>query len=423
MSAIWGMVRAPLITAAAAILLELMRGTPLWLPNAAPVLLVIVVYATYNWGVRDGVLSGLIAVFYALIDYSADGQLFRYNSESIRGLVGYLVLAGALLVVLTRWKYQNQRALVVERRARERIASILESKQVVEDALRSSEERYRELFENANDMLYIHDLKGSFTAVNHACARLTGYTQAELVQKKFTDLIGAEYAELHRQMLRRMLDQGGATTYDVEIIARDERRIAVEVSTRLVYEQGRPIAVQGIARDISERKRAEEALRNASLTDPLTGVYNRRGAVTLADQQLKIAQRLGRAMLLLYADVNHLKEINDTHGHTAGDTALIQVAQVLQETFRRESDLIARMGGDEFIVLAMESAGSTDETLRRRLADALAVRNLARSVHYPLSVSLGVARYDPLQPTSFEQLLAEADERMYSQKKKQLVRG
>ena len=154
-----------------------------------------------------------------------------------------------------------------------------------------------------------------------------------------------------------------------------------------------------------------------SLTDPLTGVYNRRGAIALADQQLKVAQRLGNTMLLLFADLNHLKEINDTHGHSAGDAALVEISDVLQETFR-ESDIIARMGGDEFVVLAMESSSANEETLRQRLVERLEVRNCSEGNLYPLSVSIGIARFDPFEPVSFEDLVRVADQRMYTEKRK-----
>jgi diguanylate cyclase (GGDEF)-like protein len=219
-------------------------------------------------------------------------------------------------------------------------------------------------------------------------------------------------------MLNLKIQQGGgATTYEVLVILKDGRPLPLEVSTRLLFEKGEPVGVQGIARDISERKQRETALRNISLRDPLTGVYNRRGAIALADQQLKVAQRLGNTMLLLYADLNHLKEINDTHGHSVGDAALIEFAEVLQETFR-ESDIIARMGGDEFVVLAMESSGATEETLRERLVERLNARNKSGVHTYPLSVSMGVARFDPYASLTFEELVREADKRMYSDKRR-----
>jgi diguanylate cyclase (GGDEF)-like protein/PAS domain S-box-containing protein len=286
------------------------------------------------------------------------------------------------------------------------------------EAVRHSEERYRELFENANDLLYTHDLTGRFTSVNHSCVALTGYTHTELLRMNIADLVAPDSMEKTRQMLNLKIQQGGgATTYEVQVILKDGRQIPLEVSSRLLLDAGVAVGVQGIARDISERKRQETALRNMSLRDPLTGVYNRRGAIALADQQLKVAQRLGNTMLLLYADLNHLKEINDTHGHSAGDAALVEISQVLMETFR-ESDIIARMGGDEFVVLAMESSSANEETLRQRLVERLEMRNCSDGNVYPLSVSIGIARFDPFEPLSFEELVRVADKRMYDEKRK-----
>ncbi len=283
--------------------------------------------------------------------------------------------------------------------------------------LQASEERYRELVENASDLVYTHDLVGNITSVNNACVTLTGFTHGELLRMNLADLIAPEHIEHARGMLRKKIKQGGGTTtYELEVVARDGRRVPVEVSSRLMSEKRQPAtAVQGIARDISERKRAEEVLRNMSLTDPLTGVYNRRGAITLADQQLKVAQRLGRSLLIVYADLNHLKQINDTYGHTAGDAALVEVAEVLRETFR-ESDIVARIGGDEFVVL-LESTGADESTLRRRLLDSLTARNARGARPFDLSLSLGIARFDPERARAFEDLMGEADRRMYEDKR------
>ena len=287
-----------------------------------------------------------------------------------------------------------------------------------QEALRTSEERYRELFENANDSLYTHDLQGNFTSVNHSCETLTGYSHEELLRMNIANLVTQESLEKTRQMLQLKIEQGGgATTYELGITAKDGRHVPLEVSTRLLFEKGKAVGVQGIARDVSERKKQETALRNISLRDPLTGVYNRRGAIALADQQLKVAQRLGNTMLLLYADLNHLKEINDTFGHSAGDAALIEIADVLQETFR-ESDIIARMGGDEFVILAMEANGASEESLRQRLVERLELRNRSGTHDYPLSVSMGVARFDPFEARTFEELVSEADQKMYAEKRK-----
>ncbi len=159
-------------------------------------------------------------------------------------------------------------------------------------------------------------------------------------------------------------------------------------------------------------------LGNLALSDELTGVYNRRGFLALAERQLKLGHRSGRAILVFFADVDGLKQINDKFGHKEGDQALVRAAQVLEKTFR-DSDVIARFGGDEFAVLALEVSGHSESTIRARLDRNLKELN-ARDSRYTLSISLGAARFDPTSPrspASIEQLMIRADEAMYEEKR------
>lgn len=157
-------------------------------------------------------------------------------------------------------------------------------------------------------------------------------------------------------------------------------------------------------------------LSNLALQDELTGLYNRRGFLVLAERQLKLARRSGRSLLLFFIDVDGLKEINDLFGHGEGDAALKCAAEALETTFR-DSDVIARLGGDEFAVLAIEASGQSEATIRERLTEYL---NSARrqDSDYRFSVSLGAARFDPWNQTSIRDLIAEADRAMYEQKRR-----
>jgi PAS domain S-box-containing protein len=128
------------------------------------------------------------------------------------------------------------------------------------EALRRSEERYRELFENANDIVFTTDLEGKFTSVNRACERLSGYSREESANLRINDIVAPDFQEMGRRMLQRKLAGEEATTYELQIITKDGQRIPLEVNTRLVLHEGKPVGVQGIGRDVTERKRAEEAL-------------------------------------------------------------------------------------------------------------------------------------------------------------------
>ena len=158
-------------------------------------------------------------------------------------------------------------------------------------------------------------------------------------------------------------------------------------------------------------------LGNLALTDELTGLYNRRGFMALAERQCKLGRRSGRGMLLFVIDVDGLKRINDSFGHLEGDCALKRTAGILEETFR-ESDVVARLGGDEFAVLAIEAAGHCEATIKTRLLECLKSIPPGESL-YRISMSFGVARFDPRKRTSIGEMLAKADQAMYEQKRRQ----
>src|SRR5580704_5555538 len=161
----------------------------------------------------------------------------------------------------------------------------------------------------------------------------------------------------------------------------------------------------------------QSELGNLALTDELTGLYNRRGFMALAERQLKVGRRSGRGMLLFVMDVDRLKQINDSFGHFEGDRALKRTADALEETFR-DSDVVARSGGDEFAVLAVEASGHSEATIKTRLFECLKSIS-AEPSRYEISLTVGLARFDPCSRTSIRELLAKADQSMYEQKRRQ----
>ena len=162
--------------------------------------------------------------------------------------------------------------------------------------------------------------------------------------------------------------------------------------------------------------RREAALRQLSLSDPLTGVHNRRGFVLLAEQQRRVALRNKTDMLLFYIDVNKFKQINDTFGHKEGDVALQTVANTLRKCFRT-SDIIGRLGGDEFAVVACDSMTESRDKLQERLAFLMEQSSGQSGAGYDLSLSVGALHCDEtMQGKSIEDLLARADALMYEQK-------
>ncbi len=160
----------------------------------------------------------------------------------------------------------------------------------------------------------------------------------------------------------------------------------------------------------------EKALMALSLMDELTGLYNRRRFFVLAEQYMKVALRGKRRLLLLFIDMDNLKWINDHYGHNEGDRALMELAHILKKTFR-DSDIIARIGGDEFVVL-LELAEEKSPIFVNRLFEKIEGHNAMRSRPYSLSISAGMAQFDPAQPISIDELVSEADASMYAQKRK-----
>jgi PAS domain S-box-containing protein len=157
------------------------------------------------------------------------------------------------------------------------VADVTARKQA-EEALRESEERYRDLVENAHDIIYSHDLEGNYLSVNRAGEQATGYTHDECLQLNIRDTVAPEHAGRIREMIARKLAGETGTAYEIEIMAKDGRRIDVEVNTKLMFEDGVPVGVQGIARDITERKLAQ-----AELTRLATAVEQTADSIVITD--------------------------------------------------------------------------------------------------------------------------------------------
>jgi diguanylate cyclase (GGDEF)-like protein len=164
-----------------------------------------------------------------------------------------------------------------------------------------------------------------------------------------------------------------------------------------------------------QRHKMREELKSLSLTDELTRLGNRRSFLTLAEQHIKLSQRRHNGFLLIMADLDGLKRINDTFGHAAGDEALRAVAYVLQATFR-QSDIIARIGGDEFAVLAIDAQIEKSGDILNRLDERLEQMNNQKKFQFPITLSTGIIYADPQQPMELRALMEKADKALYQQK-------
>ncbi len=312
-----------------------------------------------------------------------------------------------LAVVLAPLAY-----LIVRNEARVRLAA--------GRAVEESESRFRAATDGSMDAFYVlravRDRAGElldfeFVDLNVRAEGLLGHRRGEVLGQRLCELIPANRTLGFVEKYRRVMETGAVLEEECEVISRD-------YSAAWIHHQVVPMP-DGVAitsRDVTDKKRQEDALRALSLVDELTGLYNRRGFLTLAQQQLKLARRGHRELVLLFIDMDDFKEINDTFGHHEGDTALTRAAEILKHTFR-DSDIIARLGGDEFVVLASDTGKTGSEVIINRLRQELRQRNEREGYPYRLSFSVGAARFDPEAPPSIEELLATADAMLYEQKK------
>lgn len=299
-------------------------------------------------------------------------------------------------------------------------------RELTREVLRMSEEKYRTILENIEDGYYEVDLSGNMTFCNNAMCKITGFNEGELIVMNYNDIVIPEITEKLYETFNQVYKSGmPVKSIEWEMKHKNGEIKFAESSVSLILDRNKePIGFRGIVRDVTDRKIMEERLkqtleevRSLSLTDELTGLYNRRGFLTIARQQLKVAHRMKGDILLLFADMDDLKEINDTYGHQEGDKALVSVAKNLNKTFR-ESDIIARMGGDEFAVLTLETTHSDSRSIMKRLQKNLDSTMKKNKLKYNLAVSVGIVRNSRTRTLSIEEMLDKADKKMYKEKQK-----
>ena len=285
-----------------------------------------------------------------------------------------------------------------------------------EAILRESEERYRMAIEHSNDAVALVE-GDEHIYVNQKFLDTFGYENPEdIIGKSTFTIVHPDDREMVLEYNRkRQTGEPVPSRYEFKGIKKDGTILFIEVSAAKITYRGKSVSLAYL-RDMTERKHMEEQLHAMSLTDELTGLYNRRGFLALSEQQLKIAERAKKDMLFFFADLDKLKLINDILGHQEGDKAIFEIASILKEVFR-ESDIIGRMGGDEFAVLAINTTDETGEVLRTRLRTTVANYNRPEGRNYQLSLSIGIAHFDPETPSTLDELMVQADTLMYEEKR------
>jgi diguanylate cyclase (GGDEF)-like protein/PAS domain S-box-containing protein len=293
------------------------------------------------------------------------------------------------------------------------VARNITKRKALQEVIEQAKTEWEETFDTIDDAITIHDKEFNIIRANKAAEKILELPFRKLLaQKCYKSYHGTDYPPAACPSCQALKTGKPWTGESFE--PHLNKYIEIEALPR--YDKdNKIIGVVHVVRDITHRKQIEEKLRTMSITDDLTGLHNRRGFFTMASQQLKIAKRMNRGVLLLSADLDNLKGINDTFGHKEGDDALIKTANILKDTFR-ESDIIARIGGDEFVVLQTEDSIINADFSTVRLQKNFEKHNAERDNRYKLSVSMGITRYDPASSSSIEELLMKADKLMYEDK-------
>lgn len=289
-------------------------------------------------------------------------------------------------------------------------------RKLAENELRSSEERLNILFEYAPDAYYLVDMKGNFVDGNKAAQELIGSKKEKLIGKNFLNLGLLPPSQLPKAsaLLAKNLIGQPTGPDEFTLNREDGDQIEVEIQTFPVKIRGQSL-VLGIARDITERKQAEETIRHMAYHDALTGLPNRTLFGDRLAQALAHAARNRRKLAVMLLDVDNFKHINDTLGHEAGDRALQEISSRLRRALRK-SDTVARWGGDEFIILLPEISRPKDgSAVAKKILEWFKRPIVLEGREVQITASIGLAVY-PQDSKEADALISGADAAMYNAK-------
>ncbi|HSP55660.1 MAG TPA: PAS domain S-box protein, partial [Dehalococcoidia bacterium] len=308
---------------------------------------------------------------------------------------------------------ENQRSILTIFAAR---AGVELERRDAEQALQASEERYRNLVNTAPDVIYTLALDATLTSLNPAFEAVTGWKPEDWIGKHFGPLVHPEDLSLAVDLFKQVL-AGQAPSYELRIKRPDGDYVVGEFTSTPLIEDGELKGAFGIARDITERKKAEAMIRELAYHDGLTGLPNRALFEDRLGVALAQAHRRRQMLAVMFLDLDRFKIVNDTLGHSGGDKLLKGVAEDLKAIVR-EGDTVARVGGDEFTLLfpAIESQADAIE-VAERILDILRGPRLIDSQEFSITTSIGMTIY-PQDGKDTDALLRNADTAMYRAKER-----
>jgi diguanylate cyclase (GGDEF)-like protein/PAS domain S-box-containing protein len=295
------------------------------------------------------------------------------------------------------------------------IAIDITDRKTLYEAVRKQNVYFASLFESAPQAIAILDETDHIMRINSEFTALFGYAEAEAVGASINDLIVPPELVQEGESFTAKVAAGESIRTESLRRHKDGHPFWVAIAATPFHAGDEPARVYAMYHDITARKKAEEELQALLLVDELTGLWNRRAFITLSEQALKQAIRMERDVLMIFIDVDHLKQINDTWGHLAGDRALIDTARVLRDSVR-EADIIARLGGDEFVALMAVDSDQTAELVCERIKARVVSHNVETPREHTLSLSVGATR-SKAEGMMLADLLAQADTALYEQKR------
>ena len=272
----------------------------------------------------------------------------------------------------------------------------------------------------ANDGIVITDYKqpdNPIIFVNEAFEKITGYKKEEILHRNCRFLQGEHKSQQAVSVIRKAIEEGKACRGQIRNFKKNGTLFWNELSLApIISKEGEITHFVGIQKDITKQKILEEALFSQAQFDPLTSLYNRRGFFREARRAALLAKRQSINLQVVMVDIDHFKKINDSHGHVVGDNTLMAFGQILKKC-QRESDIIARYGGDEFILILFENENYVYENWLSRLNSNIASYNDSHQLPCPFSISAGQSQIPFAEFKSLLAAIKEADADMYIQKK------
>ena len=271
---------------------------------------------------------------------------------------------------------------------------------------------YKDIVLSTNALIWRTDTEGRLTFLNPAWHKSFGYDDKSMLGKPLSDFLMSLAAEHYVNAFRNCLIGESVSGLETTFLSKNGDEINLAMNIVPVYDAGEIAGTQGCAFDVTEQKNADELLQYISAKDELTGLYNLHTFMSMTEQQIKSAHREKKSMLIIYAGVDGMEAINEIQGRESGDGVLVDVANILRKTFR-EADILARSGGDEFVISTLVSSKDHNKLITDRLHASIDEYNAGKEDDIILSISFGGAFYDPEQPVSINEVLSQADENMH----------